>query len=147
MPFQTICDTEEPERLECIGIGDVLIPVHLFPERTGRQAHGMLHLRNVLHSPASICNLIGGLGTDDYDKLNLGGLGRKRHDAEITKENGRWFGYFVRGRFWTLKLSEPPIGPELGPSDLRAKTSWDSHIKAFWTEEGRREWANHPTGH
>ena len=39
-----------------LGIGDVHLPVKLFPKRSGRGAHGMLHLRNVLHVPTSVCN-------------------------------------------------------------------------------------------
>ncbi len=34
-----------------LGIGDIHLPVKMFPKRSSRGAHGTLHLRNVLHVP------------------------------------------------------------------------------------------------
>ncbi|KAH6641335.1 hypothetical protein F5144DRAFT_465693, partial [Chaetomium tenue] len=101
--------------LEALGIGDVHLPVKPFPKRSGPRAYGSLHLRNVLHMPTSVCNIVGNPGTGDYSDIVLAGLGGGGKDAVITAQDGRRLGYFVSRHLWVLKLSGPPIGPIVGP--------------------------------
>ncbi|KAK3291703.1 uncharacterized protein B0H64DRAFT_445735 [Chaetomium fimeti] len=122
-----------------LGVGDVRLPVKLFPKRSGPSAHGTLHLRNVLHAPNYICNVIGSPDTGDYSQIVLGGLGDNGKDAAITAENGRRLGYFVKGRRWVLLLSGPPVGPVVGPSKLDPDGYY--MINAQWPASERQRWA------
>ncbi|KAL2128193.1 hypothetical protein VTI74DRAFT_9529 [Chaetomium olivicolor] len=144
-PFRTFANAFMPgSQLEAIGIGDVRLPVKLFPKRSGAGAHGTLHLRNVLHVPTNVCNIIGGPQTGDYDCMQLGGVGDNGRDAVITTQDGRRLGYFVLRQFWVLRLSGPPLGPVVGPSLLKPGTSYLIH--AFWPDSERRRWAAAQTG-
>lgn len=83
---------------DAIGIGDVELPVKLYPRLSGKRAHGKLQLRNVLHVPSAICNIVGGPGTNDYAGMQLGGVGDGGRDAVITDANGRRLAYFTQAR-------------------------------------------------
>ncbi|KLU93062.1 hypothetical protein MAPG_12003 [Magnaporthiopsis poae ATCC 64411] len=124
---------------EALGIGDVHLPVKLFPKRSGPGAHGTLHLRDVLHVPTSVCNIIGSPGTGDYSGITFAGLGDDGKDGAITAQNGRRLGYFVGRRLMVLKLSGPPIGPAVGPSALETGTHY--MIGATWPDSERQRWA------
>ncbi|KAK4155335.1 hypothetical protein C8A00DRAFT_42055 [Chaetomidium leptoderma] len=124
---------------EALGIGDVHLPVKLFPKRSGPGAHGTPHLRNVLHVPTAICNIVGNPGTGDYYDMVLGGLGDDGKDAAITAEDGRRLGYFVSRDLWVLKLSGPPIGPVVGPSMFEPGGHYV--INATWPDSERQRWA------
>ena len=139
-PFQTFANTlGSGNQLKALGIGDVKLPVKLFPNRSGPSAHGTLHLPNVLHIPTAICNIIGGPQAGEYDYMKLGGLENSGKDAEITTQDGQRLGYFVSSRFWVLKLSGPPIGPVVGPSPFEPGTCYMIH--AFWPDSERARWA------
>lgn len=123
-----------PQR-QVLGIGDVYLPVHRFPYRTDPGAYGTLHLRNVLHVPSSYCNIIGNSDTGDYATVvdEPGNQG-----MEITREDGGRLGHFVkRGLVFTLKLSEPPFGPAVGPS----VATMIFIVNATWPDKERERWA------
>ncbi|KAL8388806.1 hypothetical protein RB595_008944 [Gaeumannomyces hyphopodioides] len=122
--------------IEAVGIGDVHLPVKLFPKRSGPDAHGTLHLRNVLHMPTGICNLVGGLNTGDYSRALLGGL--EGCSAAIEAQDGRRLGYFV-GLPAVLKLSGPPVGPVVGPSMLEPGKPY--MLSVIWPDSERERWA------
>jgi hypothetical protein len=69
---------------EALGIGDVYLPVKLFPKRSSPGSYGTLHLRNVLYIPTSVCNIVGNPSTGDYSNMVLGGLGDDGNDTAIT---------------------------------------------------------------
>ena len=129
------------QSFEAIAVGDVQIPVKLFPKRSGAQAHGTLHLRNVLHAPTALCYIIGGPSTGDYDNYQLGCLGDNGWDGDISK-GGQRIGYLDFRVLWVLKLSGPPLGPVVGPPVIKPEGNYMIH--AFWPESERRRWAEHP---
>jgi hypothetical protein len=78
--------------------------------------HGVLRLRNVLHVPTSLCNVVGGLSTGDYGMYSLEGPVGQPTGGDITDREGFQIRYFDTARYqMTLKFSEPPVGPVLGP--------------------------------
>ncbi|KAK4137912.1 hypothetical protein BT67DRAFT_439130 [Trichocladium antarcticum] len=139
-PFQTYATTFlSGGQLKVIGIGEVQLPVKLFPKRSGAAAHGTLHLRNVLHVPTAFCNIIGGPHTGDYDRTQLGGLGDSGNDGAITAKDGRRLGYFDSRGLWVLKLSGPPVGPIVGSPVIKPGEHYMIH--AFWPDSERARWA------
>jgi hypothetical protein len=128
------------ERLEVAGIGDVELPVHLHPERSGPNAHGKFRLRNVVHVPGSLCNIVGGPSDDDYAGMQFGGLGDSGKNGQLTGSGGRRLAYLHRsGGFFIIKLSAPPIGPVVGESPFREGGGYLIH--AFWPESEHARWA------
>jgi hypothetical protein len=86
----------------------------------GPNAHGKFRLRNVVHVPGSLCNIVGGPSDDDYAGMQLGGLGDSGKDGQLTGSGGRRLAYVHRsGGFFIIKLSAPPIGPVVGESPFR----------------------------
>jgi hypothetical protein len=145
-PFQTFMADFMGNRTEVIGVGTVQIPVEVFPNRLGPEAHGTLRLRNVLHAPASRCNIVGSHRTCDYARIQIGGLedGDSDQGAAILDGNGRRLGYFQVGdkvKLWFLRLSQPPIGPVVGSSLLVGGPDAIHMIYASWTVTERRRWA------
>ncbi|KAG7289124.1 hypothetical protein NEMBOFW57_005487 [Staphylotrichum longicolle] len=138
-PFQTYITSHSGDSVDAIGVGDVVLPVKLFPHLHGKRAHGTLRLRNVLHVPSALCNIVGGPVTDDYAGMQLGGLGDSGRDAVIMDIDGRRLAYFTRARFWVVKLSGPPVGPVVGRSSWVGDCAYMVH--AFWTQTERQKWA------
>lgn len=139
-PFPTFATHYTASRpMEALGVGDVHIPVKLFPKRSGPKAHGTLHLRDVLHAPTAVCNIVGNPSTGDWDEMAYG-LGDDKKDAAITGQGGRRLGYFVSRSLWVLKLSGPPTGPVVGPSMFKSGSHY--MINATWPESERQRWAH-----
>ncbi|KAL8294586.1 hypothetical protein RB597_007782 [Gaeumannomyces tritici] len=134
-PFPTILEGG----LEVVGIGDVHLPVKLFPKRSGPEAHGMLHLRDVLHAPTIICNIVGDGFTGDHDMTS-----RSRDETVITAHDGRRLGCFLGPSPLVLQLSGPPIGPVVGPSTLEPGVAY--MLSVFWPDSERQRWAAAQTG-
>jgi hypothetical protein len=124
-------------RLEALGIGDVQLPVKLFPKRSGPAAHGTLHLRNVLHVLNCLYNIVGGPQTGDYSSMQLRSLENSGNWGAILAEDGRRLGYFVHGQLWVLKLSGPLVGL-VGRSSFEPDV--DYVINATWPNSERRRW-------
>ncbi len=135
-PFQTFVTDLFGNRIEALGVGDVRLPVKLFPKRSGSSAHGTMHLRTVLHVLISVCKILGSPEHDEYAGMRLSGVGDDGKDGELIAEDGRRVGYLVKRRFFVLKLSGPPVGPVVGPSPL--DLSVQSFFHAFWPDSERR---------
>lgn len=146
-PFPTFVvdmhNVSNPQR-QALGIGDVHLPVQLIPGRINGfypEAHGTLHLRDVLHVPSSYCNIIGSSDIGDYSKM----VYRDGAWGEITAVDGRPLGYFVKRNLWVLKLSEPPFGPAVGPSVARmifiVNATWPDSERERWIRTGYPGWS------
>ncbi|ATY66521.1 hypothetical protein A9K55_000923 [Cordyceps militaris] len=121
-----------------IGIGTVDLPVKRRPDARGKQSHAVLRLRNVLHVPSCLCNVIGTSLGDNY-VLRPGRDGTR----EITDSKGRSVAYLqpspqpapCGNTLLQLRLSGPPIGPRVGPSPFKPATSYK--ISAWWHDDER----------
>ncbi|SPQ21564.1 50f88162-c8b7-49a5-a983-7e5aa8e5a23a [Thermothielavioides terrestris] len=140
-PFATyIGEAYGASRLDVVGIGDVEIPVKLYPKRSGPRSHGILRLRNVLHAPTAFCNIVGSTSTGDYAGMQLGGMGKNFRDGQLMDAEGRRIAYIhAPGPVWVLKLSGPPVGPVVGESVFKQDEGY--MINAIWPDSERSRWA------
>ncbi|KAK8144378.1 hypothetical protein G3M48_005888 [Beauveria asiatica] len=129
------CDSLQ---LEVIGVGTVELPVKRRPDARGAQSHGVLRLRNVLHVPSGLCNVVGGkaLLADYLVRRGPGGI------REISDKNGGAVAYLHQpnarlGRHLQVRLSGPPIGPRLGPSPFVKGESYS--FGACWHDDAREQ--------
>lgn len=105
-----------------IGIGTVHLPVKKSPTATGKDAHGILTLRNVLHVPSNVCNILG--SPDDAEFLQLPFTLGPGYSI-LRDARGKEVCYLENiSRFFHLKLSDPPIGPRVGPSPFDPSTHY-----------------------
>ena len=118
-----------------LGIGTVEVLVKRRPDARGAQGHGVLRLRNVLHVPSCICNVIGAPITKDFVlRAAPGGI------CQISDKKGNAAGYFYKldlpGQLMQLRLSGPPVGPRVGPSPFKPQHKYK--ICAWWHEDHRQ---------
>ncbi|KAM3518410.1 hypothetical protein NHJ13051_008218 [Beauveria bassiana] len=116
-----------------VGIGTVRLPVKISPD-PGNREHDFITLRNVLHAPDSLCNMIGLPFHKDYDLIF-----RPRLPVnEFRLPDGTPAGFFKNERFCQLRLSGPPIGPHVGPSPFQPDcTYW---LRGDWPDAERDKW-------
>lgn len=120
-----------------VGIGTVELPVKRKRRATGPQSHGILRLRNVLHIPTAVCNVIGGPILDDYNVI--AGARGENTKGTISDEQGRAVAYFDPGaKFYEVKLSGPPVGPRVGPTPFDTSSMY--YINVLWPDSERRRW-------
>ncbi|KAF7552747.1 hypothetical protein G7046_g7313 [Stylonectria norvegica] len=134
IPFETEITDRFGGRVRAIGVGTVELPTKRSPnpKARGSAAHAIVRLKNVLHVPTLICNIIGNPILQDYE-VDMGyGSGPNSTAGEITElDTGRRVAYFKPGeRFWQPRISGPPIGPRLGPSAFKPDDEYMIH--ALW---------------
>ncbi|RMD41444.1 hypothetical protein DV735_g3705, partial [Chaetothyriales sp. CBS 134920] len=120
------------------GVGVVVLPVRKGPTRTGSDAHGNLVLRDVLHTPLIRYSIVGYSPTflEDYRmELDL----TDDTMGMIQDHNGQSVGYFAPNKeLFEVQLSEPPVGPAVGPSDLAPRGYYTLHV--LWPEGQMARW-------
>lgn len=120
-----------------VGIGTVELPVEQSPSATGPRSHGVLRLCNVLHVPRSICNVIGSPILDEYDISTGGHLGNAK--GTIVDNRGRTVAYFdSRAKLFEVKLSDPPVGPQVGPTPFNPSAMY--YVNVLWADSEREKW-------
>ncbi|EFQ91060.1 hypothetical protein CFE70_001445 [Pyrenophora teres f. teres 0-1] len=128
------------QRTPVLGIGTVEIPTKRSPNITGVSSHGSIVLREVLHVPDYICNVIGRplLFTDGYNVTTSFG---KKSLGTIKDSQGRNAAFFDPARpLFVIKVRCPPNGPTLGPHALKKDGNymlgceWDAIEKLKWEE-------------
>ncbi|KAM3443462.1 hypothetical protein NHJ13734_001872 [Beauveria thailandica] len=118
-----------------IGIGTVNLPVKTKPDE-GHRGNSILTLLNVLHAPSSMCNMIGAPAIHHYEFSLRAGPGFR---GTISLNDGTPVGFFApHGIFFELQLSDPPIGPMVGPSPFTPGVFY--WINATWPTEEREKW-------
>ncbi|KAL6402748.1 hypothetical protein AUP68_14084 [Ilyonectria robusta] len=120
-----------------VGIGTVELPVKRSPRATGPRSHGILRLRNVLHVPTSICNVIGSPILDEYDIHT--GSSMQNTQGTIMDKQGRTVAYFdPHGKFFQVRLSGPPVGPRVGPTPFDPSAMYWINVR--WADSEREKW-------
>ncbi|KAM6508473.1 hypothetical protein FALCPG4_018320 [Fusarium falciforme] len=120
-----------------VGIGTVELPVKRSPRATGPRSHGILRLRDVLHVPTGICNVIGSPILDEYD-IHTGSSMQNTKGTIIDKQ-GRTVAYFEpRGKFFQVRLSGPPVGPRVGTTPFDPSAMYWINVR--WADSEREKW-------
>ncbi|RMZ81743.1 hypothetical protein DV738_g2120, partial [Chaetothyriales sp. CBS 135597] len=124
--------------MDVVGVGVVVLRVKKGPNRTGPDAHADLVLKEVLHCPSSLCNIIG--LPDDFKETYYVKSDRMGETmGRIKDKDGRSVAYFgSKDRMFQVQLSEPPVGPVVGPSVIEG--DWALTVNAFWFEKERARW-------
>ncbi|KAJ4006020.1 hypothetical protein NW752_001265 [Fusarium irregulare] len=127
-------------RTPVVGIGTVELPVKRSPSATGPRSHGILRLRNVLHVPTLICNIIGSPILDEYTVHT--GFDDKYTKDTIKDKHGRDAAYFgSRLKPFQVRLSGPPIGPRVGLAPFEVSKLY--LINVLWADSERKKWEDH----
>ena len=125
-----------------LGIGTVDLPVRRSPTQTGKAAHGILRLHDVLHVPNMPANILArGIddGPDGPYTIEIGGTDVNRSKGAIKNGRGQQVAYFTPGHlFFAVKLSGPPVGPFPAPSELRPNGFYS--LGLHWPDSERARW-------
>lgn len=124
--------------MSVVGIGTVKLPVKRSLRASRKQAQAVLTLRNVLHIPEALCNIIGDLSHEGYHVLSV-------RSGCIRDQNGKTMALFdPRAQFQQVKLSGPPAGPRVGPSPFKPKGPYLINVQ--WSDSERERWMAWQTG-
>ncbi|CAI7644617.1 unnamed protein product [Penicillium glandicola] len=139
VPFRSYVTDLTGGVVEVIGMGTVDLATMSSPTQTGPDSHSILRLKNVLHTPAMLCNIIGRPVMEDYTVIC--GPTASDNAGWITKNNdGSSVAYFKpmsQGpNLYQVQLGEPPLGHQFGISPLFRNTLYMIH--AFWSQRERR---------
>ncbi|RMZ83235.1 hypothetical protein DV738_g1231, partial [Chaetothyriales sp. CBS 135597] len=125
-------------RMEVVGIGTVVLPVKRRPKRSGADAHAQLVLRNVLHCPSALCNIIG-MPPDFLEEYDVSFDFTEHSRGTIKDNHGRSVAYFATDKpMFQVQLSGPPVGPAVGPSALEKGSAYLLSFK--WSDGERARW-------
>ncbi|KAJ5405467.1 hypothetical protein N7465_006751 [Penicillium sp. CMV-2018d] len=139
IPFRSYVTDIAGGCAEVIGMGTIILSTRGSPFQTGTRPNNFLRLKNVLHTPAMLCNIIGKPIMDDYTVIptpsspDLSGI-------IVANSNGSCQAYFKpmgQGpRLYQVQTHLPPLGHELGISPLCPNGNYLIH--AFWSQRERR---------
>ncbi|KAJ5513202.1 hypothetical protein N7463_002754 [Penicillium fimorum] len=142
IPFRSYVTDMTGGSVEVIGMGTVNLATMRSPTQTDSDSPGSLQLKNVLHTPAMLCNIIGSPLTDDYI-VTWGDPPSSGKSGEIMSKSGRTVAYFKpmdQGpSLYQVQLSEPPFGHQFGISPLLRGGLYMIH--AFWPQCERQRFA------
>ncbi|KAL0932516.1 signal sequence receptor alpha subunit [Colletotrichum truncatum] len=140
IPFESVTYNYVGEGPRVYGVGTVELPIAQPPRADGLSMLSTLRLENVLHTPDSICNVIGGMLP-----LNLIG-GRKGGDGfgryALHQADGHPVVYSRPGQtLFVVQLRKPPSGLQYGPSTLEEDVNYV--INVSWPESERERFKDH----
>jgi hypothetical protein len=133
--------------LQVSGVGTVEIPTQPSPDRCGAASHDSLHLKEVLHVPDLLCNILGDLNGDGYD-VSLGNYLEPATRGTIRNRQGGTVAYFDPTRpLFSVKVRGSGLlrGRRLGPSVLEwdvpyfLNCRWDPAEQQRWQDFKARE--------
>ncbi|KAI1085550.1 hypothetical protein F5B20DRAFT_6841 [Whalleya microplaca] len=136
-PFQSVATDIFGHEIQVTGIGTVELAVKHSPNISGRRSHAIFRLVNVLHIPSAPANVIGGpIFFEEGMSLKLN---RHNLDGAINDSQGIRMAYLLRtcGLF-TVKLSGPPLNPQVGPSELKPDAGYMLHV--MWPKSECLRW-------
>lgn len=133
-----------------IGVGSVDLPTKTLPKKTGPSSHGVIHLKNVLHVPTILCNVIGRGLRDDYDERrpysnvpgNFPGLISYifHRDNECLVAYTQSLGEGTNLR--EIRISGPPVGPRVGHSPFDPMPKNLYAICPYWYYDEKQKLAS-----
>ncbi|KKZ66568.1 hypothetical protein EMCG_07682 [[Emmonsia] crescens] len=124
-----------------VGIGTVDLATKCLPNQTGPGSRAVLHLKNVLHTPSAICNILGGPLFNDYD-VTTGGEANSASSGSIKDSEGRCVAYFDRRKSWfQVRPCGPPYGPQLGPTVFKEGGAY--MLSVSWPASEQKRWHDH----
>ncbi|KGO72140.1 hypothetical protein PITC_075780 [Penicillium italicum] len=139
IPFRSYVTDIAGGSVEVIGMGTVNLATMSSPMQTHPNPHSSLRLKNVLHAPTMLCNIIGSPVRDDYTVM-CGPIDSDMSGFLVRNADGRIMAYFKpmgQGpRLFQVQLGEPPLGHALGLSPLCPNGLYMIH--AFWSQRERR---------
>lgn len=125
------------EPLAAVGIGTVELLTKRTPDSTEQESHGILRLKNVLHTPSCLCNIIGAPIGTDYSLMVGGNDGVLK--GWIKDMEDKPVAYFDATRpLFQVKLLDPPVGLRVGPHAL--STGGVFMINIHWSDSERAKW-------
>ncbi|EMD88489.1 hypothetical protein COCC4DRAFT_35186 [Bipolaris maydis ATCC 48331] len=127
--------------LPVLGVGTVEIPTKRSPNRSGKTSYGSLYLKQVLHVPGFVCNVIGYsiITSDGYSVVTKIDPIKK---GTIKDTQGKNMAYFdPKGRLFNVKVRNQPGGPKLGPSPLRKYACY--MLSCEWDSSEQQRWLDH----
>ena len=125
-----------------VGIGDVDLPTKSHPIRNGAAYQKVLHLKNVLHVPKSICNIFATSILEGYG-IKTGGDGPTAGHV-FSEPSGARVALIDHSVLYRVRLC--------GQSAKQTSLEQGSHyyINAMWSSAERSRWQDHqqrePTG-
>jgi hypothetical protein len=133
--------------LQVSGIGTVEIPTQPSPDRCGAASRDSLHLKEVLHVPDLLCNILGDLNGDGYD-VSLGNYLELAARGAIRDRQGKTVAHFDPTRpLFSVKVRGSGLlrGRRLGPPALEwgvpyfLNCRWDPAEQQRWQDFKARE--------
>jgi hypothetical protein len=135
--------------LQVSGVGTVEIPTQPSPDRCGAASHYSLHLKEVLHVPDLLCNILGDLNGDGYD-VSLGNYHEPATRGAIRHRQGGIVAYFDPTRpLYSVEVRGSGLlrGRRLGPPALEwgvpyfLNCRWDPAEQQRWQDF--KAWETH----
>lgn len=146
-PFKSIINpspyTSSSSNCSVLGIGTVEIPTKCSPNLSGKPSHASLHLKEVLHVPEILCNIIGQpiVSLDGYSPVLSFG---KKSNGTIKDSQGKNVAYFdPDSPLFAVKVRGPPTGPKLGLHVLQEGGMY--MISCHWRAAERKKWEEFKT--
>lgn len=114
------------------GIGTVELPTQRKHKGSGAELHSTMKLVEVFHVPSSVCNIIGQPRHNEYDVVDF----RRGYMFGV---DGKRIAFFDPCRpLCQVKLSGPPVGPEVGSSALQHGKNY--FIGVYWSSLEQQRW-------
>lgn len=117
MPIQSHINAMVGPPMPVIGIGTVTLPVRKSLQRSGPDGHGTLVIKNVLHVPTAICNIVSAVCLERSGYGAVVGVTNLIHSL-ATNETVALLPH-GKGRYSDLvgiRLSGFPVGPRVAPT-------------------------------
>ncbi|KAJ5164483.1 uncharacterized protein N7500_006313 [Penicillium coprophilum] len=142
IPFKSHVTDMAGGSVEVIGMGTVNITTMSSPTQTDQESYSSISLKNVLHTPAILCNIIGSPITHSHT-IVCGPTTSTSSGRIMDDSDGRTVAYFKSmsqgPRLYQLQVSAPPYGYQFGASPLLPNGHYMIH--AFWPQHERQRFA------
>ncbi|KAI0835623.1 hypothetical protein F5Y06DRAFT_275891 [Hypoxylon sp. FL0890] len=138
-PFPSKAIDHLNNEVQVMGIGTVELTVKKSPFMTGKRAHSILRLTDVFYVPDAEVNIIGQPILKQYPDTTID-YSKEKAPGCIRAADGRPVAYMTLNDngLLLLRLSGPPVGPEVTKSKL--EPGKDYVFRISWPDRERRRW-------